>query len=99
MTSVTHGRTPGLQTAFATNPSIFPPSTSLRVVPALCGPPQSTKAAWYGLMQSPLRGSGLQTVGTPFASIGTAVGARIRAEVVIEGAILLHDHDHVLDLL
>jgi hypothetical protein len=28
-----------------------------------------------------------------------AVGAGIRPEVVIEGAVLLHDHDHVLDLV
>ena len=30
---------------------------------------------------------------------GEAIGARKDAEVLVEGAVLLHDHDDVLDLL
>src|SRR5207302_7952462 len=35
----------------------------------------------------------------PARRAGEAVGARIGPEVRIEGAVLLHDHDHVLDLV
>ena len=58
-----------------------------------CGPPVlRSRVLWNGLTQPP-RGSGTQTPARD------SVGARIRAEVGVEGAVLLHDHDDVLDLV
>src|SRR6266550_3703060 len=64
-----------------------------------CGPPAlRSEVSWYGLTQTCVFGSGLQTVGTPsFIGIPSAPGNV--PEVGVEGAVLLH-HDHdVADLV
>ena len=65
-----------LCSAFAMNPSIFPPSTSARLSAALCGAP-GFWSLWStnGATHLPVSGSGTQTAGFPaFIGIPSAPG-------------------------